>query len=576
MQRRTKLIAVVSLSLLQTLGCRGSNSEHLCVIAAGAEKKERADAQTKEPTMTFTAEKRYLNLPVKNRAPMRRMRVLDGGIVLREFDIELADAIPDFWVFLDLAPLTGKSLTLWVDQLPKNSDALGQIVQSDEIPGAENLYRERYRPQFHFSPRRGWNNDPNGLVFYKGEYHLCFQHNPYGWNWGNMHWGHAVSTDLMHWTELPIAIYPKAYGDWAFSGSAVVDHDNTAGFQRGEEKTIVAAYTSTGRGEVIAYSLDRGRTFTEYEGNPVVKHQGRDPKVIWYAPGGHWVMAVYNEQGDSKGISFYTSPNLKDWMFQSRIDGYYECPELFELPVDGNPENTRWVVYAADGDYALGAFDGKVFSAESPKMRFNYGNCFYASQTFSNIPEADGRRIQIAWGTIGHRDMPFNQRMNFPVSLTLHTTDEGIRLFAQPVREIERLHTTKHLLEQRVLSESENPLRDISGELFDIRAECLVADADALTFTIRGVEVTYSAKDRELACLDKRAPLAPDAGKIRLQFLVDRTSIEIFANDGCVYMPMGIVLDDMNRSLAIHARGGAAQIASLEINELRSAWVAHE
>ena len=159
------------------------------------------------------------------------------------------------------------------------------------------MYQEKYRPQFHFSPRIGWNNDPNGLVFYKGEWHLYFQHNPYGWNWGNMHWGHAVSTDLVHWTQLPIAIYPFKYGDWVFSGGAVVDEDNTAGFKSGAEEVIVASYTSTGRGEAIAYSNDRGRTFTDYAGNPVVKHQGRDPKIIWYGPGKHWVMAVYDEEG---------------------------------------------------------------------------------------------------------------------------------------------------------------------------------------------------------------------------------------------------------------------------------------
>ena len=153
----------------------------------------------------------------------------------------------------------------------QDSGDLRAVVSSDTIQGAEDLYREKHRPQFHFSSRRGWNNDSNGLVFYQGEYHLYYQHNPYGWNWGNMHWGHAVSTDLVHWQELPIALYPRQFGDWCFSGSAVVDADNTGGFKAGEQDVIVAAYTSTGRGECIAYSNDQGRTFTDYPGNPVVK-----------------------------------------------------------------------------------------------------------------------------------------------------------------------------------------------------------------------------------------------------------------------------------------------------------------
>lgn len=569
MIRAPLIIAGTLLSLITLFPASAIHPFQFTSCFAASEKPE---SHTKELIMNFRAEKRYLNLPVKTGAAMRRMRVLEGENILREFDIELSGDAPDFYAFLDLAPFQGKSLTLWTDAPPTDGDVLKRITQSDEILGMENLYQERYRPQFHFSPRRGWNNDPNGLVYYDGEYHLYFQHNPYGWNWGNMHWGHAVSKDLLHWTELPIAIYPKAHGDWAFSGSAIVDHDNTAGFQRDGEKVIVAAYTSTGRGEVIAYSLDRGRTFTEYEGNPVVKHQGRDPKIIWYAPGKHWVMAVYSEQGDSKGISFYTSGDLKAWEFQSRIEEYFECPEIFELPVDGAPGNTRWVVYAANGEYNIGAFDGKSFQPETPKIPFNFGNCFYASQTFSDIPEADGRRIQIAWGTIGHRDMPFNQMMNFPVSLTLRATDEGIRLFAEPVREIAALHTKQHLLEPCPLNDTDNPLKDIAGELFDIRAELALGDAEALVFTIRGVEVRYDVKEKALTCLDKRAPLAAEDNVIRLQFLVDRTSIEIFANNGRIYMPMGIVLDDSNKALALHAHGGAAQLIAMEVNALRAAW----
>jgi fructan beta-fructosidase len=522
---------------------------------------------------TMVIEKRYLHFPVKNGARKQRMKVTVGQRLVDEFDIELAPAEPDFWVFLHVEPYKGKKAVIHVDRLPTDFQGLAAIKQADQVPGADQLYQEKYRPQFHFSSRRGWNNDPNGLVYYDGEYHLYYQHNPYGWRWGNMHWGHAVSPDLVHWKELPVAIYPHRYGDWVFSGSAVVDEKNTAGWQTGDEKVIVAAYTSTGRGEAMAYSNDRGRTFTDYEGNPVVKHRGRDPKVIWYEPGGHWSMAVYDERGGSRGIAFYTSPDLKEWSYHSRIDGYYECPEIFELPVDGDKGNTRWVVYGADGDYAIGRFDGKTFTTESGKHKLNYGNCFYASQTYNNIPPSDGRRVQIAWGRVGHKSMPFNQMMDFPVELTLRTTEEGIRMFAEPVREIELLHRKKHAWQDLTVTEGgENPLDGISGDLFHIKAEFQVGEADEFGLNIRGVPVSYAVKPQRLSCKGRRVTLAPEDGRIRLEVLVDRTSIEIYGNDGRRYMPIGVIPPDDNRSLAIFSKGGATQLTSLEVYELRSAW----
>jgi len=551
--------------------------------------------------MELKLEKNYLNFPVKNEAPKRRTKLMIDDKTVREFEIELAEDEPDFWVFLDVRMFSGRNATLAVDELDKKSKAFALICQDDTIKGSENLYQEKYRPQFHFSSRRGWNNDPNGLVYYKGEYHLFYQHNPYGWKWGNMHWGHAVSRNLVHWEELPIALYPYQFGDWCFSGSAVVDTNNTAGFKTGGEDALVAVYTSTGRGEAIAYSNDCGRTFTDYEGNPVVKHRGRDPKVIWYEPGNHWVMAVYDELDDSRGIAFYTSADLKHWERESRIDGYYECPEIFELPVDGNMNNKKWVVYAADGSYAIGSFDGKTFAAESGKHRFNYGNCFYASQTFNNIPpqglrplnpkrREDGRRIQIAWGRIGHPDMPFNQMMNFPVELTLRNTAEGIRMFAEPVEEIKQLHDKQHAWEDTTLKEGENLLEGIAGELFDIHAEFGFENATELGFVIRGIPVTYNAQKQQLTCKESQAPLKPrngqspipvaevakllgkGDGKIRLRILVDRTSIEIFGNDGGIYMPIGVIPPDENKSLAVFSKGGGVKINALKVYELRSAW----
>jgi len=527
---------------------------------------------TAETVKELTLESKYLNLPVKNGAAKRRMSLGVDGRIVREFEIELAESEPDFWVFLDVSTFRGKKATLRVASLTGNSAALQALVQSDTIKGAEGLYQEKHRPQFHFSSRRGWNNDSNGLVFYKGEYHLYYQHNPYGWNWGNMHWGHAVSTDLVHWKELPIALYPQKFGDWCFSGSAVVDGDNTGGFKTGAEDVIVAAYTSTGRSECIAYSNDRGRTFTDYPGNPIVTHKGRDPKVIWYTPGRYWVMAVYDEQDKSRGISFYTSRNLKDWQFRSRIDGFYECPEIFELPVDGNQDNKRWVVHAADGNYMIGHFDGETFRPESPKQPWNYGDCFYASQTFNNLPPEDGRRIQIAWGRIATPGMPFNQCMLFPCEVTLRTTEDGIRMFAEPAREIERLHQQAYRWTEEALTPEGNLPAQVTGDLFHIRGRFEIGASGGLDLVIRGVPVAYDAQKQELSCKGKMAPLRPIEGTIQLEVLVDRTSIEIFGNRGRVYMPIGVIPADNDRSLQLHAKGGSARIRSLEVYRLRSAW----
>jgi fructan beta-fructosidase len=519
---------------------------------------------------TITATKRYLHLPVKHGAAKRRMTLLVDGHPWREFDIELAEGEPGFSVFVDLQSIKGKKLTIQVDRLLSRSGVLKSLRQADEIPDAGILYKEKHRPQFHFTSRRGWLNDPNGLVYSKGEYHLFYQHNPYGWDWGNMHWGHAVSKDLVHWQELPIALYPKRYDDWAFSGSALVDRANTSGLKKGDGDLLIAAFTSTGRGECIAYSNDRGRTWTDLPENPVVKHSGRDPKVIWHAPSKRWVMAVYDEHAGKRWIAFHTSADLKKWQFASRIEGFYECPDLFEAAIDGQKENTKWVLYAADGQYILGDFDGKTFKKESGKHVLWHGN-FYAAQTFSDVP--DGRRIQIGWGVgITFPGMPFNQQMTVPCELTLRTTTEGPRLFAFPVKELDSLHERKHSFAELTLKPKDNPLVKISGELFDIRATFAVGKAKAFGFTIRGTEVVYDVEKQTLSCKGRTAPLKPVKGKIRLRLLVDRGSIEIFGNDGAMAMSIGLIPPDKDRSLSAFSRGGNTSVPALEVIELRSAW----
>ena len=548
------------------------------LAATGAQKDGVMTSKTRE----FLLQRKYLNFPVKNGAKKCLIRLVINDKDVREFEIELAPDEPDFWVFLDIRDFEGKRATLRVDRYePAKSKGFDSIYQADTYIGEENVYREKLRPQLHFTSRRGWNNDSNGMVYYNGEYHLFYQHNPYGWNWGNMTWGHAVSTDIIHWTELGDAIHPDRLGT-IFSGSAVVDVNNTAGFQTGDEKVIVCIYTSAGGTnpmskdqpftQSIAYSNDRGRTWKVYEDNPVVGHingSNRDPKVIWHELTGQWVMALYL---DDRTMGFLTSKDLKSWELQSKIKCFHECPELFTLPVDGDENNKKWILYGASGEYLIGSFDGTHFKSQTDAVRFHYGNCFYASQTFSNIPVNDGRRIQIAWGRIAMPQMPFNQMMLFPVTLTLRTTEEGPRMFARPVREIEKLHKKQWRWKNKTLKPGENLLSDVSGELFHIRAELQVGDIREIGFIVRDIPVVYNVRKQELSCQKKTAPLQPVDGKISIELLVDRTSIEIFGNDGRVYMPIGVILADNSKSLEIFTKGGNAEVKSLEVYELHLAW----
>jgi fructan beta-fructosidase len=533
-------------------------------------------------TREFLLEKKYLNFPVKNGVEKRLVSLVVDDQVVREFEIELAPGEPNFWVFLEIGEFKGKKALLRIDTYdPAKNKGFDSIYQADTYIGEEDVYREKLRPQFHFTSRRGWNNDSNGMVYYDGEYHLFYQHNPYGWRWGNMTWGHAISKDMIHWTELGDAIHPDRLGT-IFSGSAVVDVNNTSGFQTGDEKVIVCIYTSAGgtnpmsKGQPftqsIAYSNDCGRTWTVYEGNPVLNHingGNRDPKVIWHQPTNQWVMALYL---DDHTMGFFTSKDLKSWEFQSKLKCFHECPELFELPVDGNANNKKWILYGGSGEYLIGSFDGRQFEAEAGPIPFHYGNCFYASQTFNNIPPEDGRRIQIAWGRITMPRMPFNQMMLFPVTLTLWTMDDGPRMFAEPIHEIKRLHKRRWQWTNRILKPQSNLLSDLSGELFHIRAEFQIDDASENGFIIRGVPVVYNIQKQELSCCEKNAPLKAVDGKIHLELLVDRTSIEIFGDDGKIYMPIGVVLADNAKSLEIFTKGGDTEVESLEVYELDSAW----
>jgi len=531
---------------------------------------------------TFSLQKKYLNFPVKTGAANRLVRLFIDQQCVREFQIEIAPEDPDFWVFLDVSEFAGKQGTLQIDRYDCAwKTGFDAVTHADTFPGQDTLYREALRPQFHFSSRRGWLNDTNGMVYYQGRYHLFYQHNPYGWNWGNMTWGHAVSTDMVHWQEWPDALHPDVMGT-IYSGSAVVDQNNTAGLQTGSEKTLVAFYTSAGGNnplsqgkpftQSMAYSNDGGKTWTKYVHNPVIdkiRDGSRDPRVFWHEPTGKWVMILWI---DGSTLSIFNSSDLKTWHKQSDVEGFFECPELFELPVDGDRANSKWVVYGASGDYKIGRFDGTQFVPDTGLLKFEYGNCFYASQTFNDMPPGDGRRVQMGWARINMPDMPFNQMILFPVTLTLRTTPDGIRMFTEPIREIQNLHQQHWQKENLTVKPGDNPLADIKGELFHIIAEFKPQDAQSCSLVIRDTPIVYNAAKQQLTCLDKSAPLAPVDGKIRLEVLVDRMSIEIFANNGRIYMPLGINLTRCSDSLQFRADQSDILVERLDVYQLKSIW----
>ena len=530
-------------------------------------------------TRTVKADKRFLHLPVNRESPIRRVQVkTEGGEVVRDFDIRLGDGPADFATFLDLEPFRGRTLTISAN-LPATSKALGGITLSDQLPGARDLYGEADRPRFHFTSRRGWLNDPNGLVWNKGEYHLFYQHNPYGWDWGNMHWGHARSRDLIHWEELPIALYPHKYGDWAFSGSAVVDAKNTSGFGSVDRPAMVAAYTSTGRGECIVWSVDGGRTWAEFAGNPVVKHNGRDPRLFWHEPTRRWIMAVYEEgDGKTRAIAFHSSPDLKAWTRESQIDGFYECPDLFELPVKGsNPPRSLWVLSAADGQYRLGQFDGHRFTPETPKLTLWHGD-FYAAQTFSDTP--DGRRIQIGWSRgIDFPGMPFNQQMTVPCELTLRATAEGPRLCAEPVAEFTRLHISSRTWTRPSAGRDEDDLGSVFPRIeaavgVDLTLTSRGEAMGGWTATLYGSKVSYDPAKQALNVDGLEVPLQAESDQISVRIVADRRSLEVFGNNGRVAASRRVKREPGAPALEITTSGASDRGRSLRIEDhtLRPAW----
>lgn len=499
----------------------------LCVIATFV---ALCFAQAAELSMKVKC--RYLNLPVSHEVERYRLTFKAKGVDDLSVDVRLS-ANPEYWVFKDISAYEGKTLTITFDG---PEDALMQVYQADTIRDVASIYRERNRPQFHFSTRRGWINDPNGCIWHNGQYHLYYQHNPFEREWGNMTWGHATSPDLLHWTEQPPVLFPDTLGTM-FSGSAVFDKDNTSGFGTKKNPPLVYAYTadrSEKEVQCIAYSLDGGMTLHKYEGNPVIDSHDkwqtrdtRDPRVFWYEPGGHWVL-VLNERN---GHSIYTSDNLKDWTYRSHVNGFWECPDLFPLPVDGNTKDVRWVMYGASNTYMIGRFDGKVFTPESGKHRFSSG-AIYAAQTFNNVP--DGRRIQIGWANIDHRGMPFRGQMLLPTELTLRSTKDGVRLVSKPIAEVASLLSPLCSSKDALSSQEANKVLNsyLKQDGLHLRATLNLTYATSAGLKFDGQTLVDYDLNRNTLNGQFYSPQDPTSLSLTMDIYIDRTSIEVFIDDG--------------------------------------------
>lgn len=487
----------------------------------------------------------------------------------------------------------------------------GKYISDDELKyvsgvkalkdGKPEYYHEKYRPQFHFSAKKNWLNDPNGLVYYDGVYHLFFQYLPPNRPGAYKDWGHAISKDLVHWEQINHHITPHKVWSGCWSGSAVVDSNNTAGLQTGKDKTIVAFITSGGNPsaglgplctQTMAYSNDGGKTFTYYDQNPVINNinrENRDPKVVWDEDSKQWIMSLFMDKDYDFGI--FASTDLKKWKQLSTfsLEGVRECPGFEPLVVDGDKSKKKWVFFGANGDYVIGAFDGKRFNPETKVLRGDYGLNFYAPQTWSNTP--DGRCVMVAWmPTERYPGMPFTQQMNFPTELTLQTTPEGVKAFRLPVKEIQNLYSAHYKGGTEIL-------KKLDGDTYEMNFEVDVKNKSTFTFMLRNVKLTYDAITNMLSCggdpvrggmtpdswisRDKaeinesnnmgRAPLNPIKGKIKLKILLDRNTIEVFANNGAVVLSSCYMPKDEKPVYSFSGIEGA-KLQSVDVYSLKSAW----
>lgn len=521
------------------------------------------------------SESKYLLLPVQENAPEGKVNiVVNNELQLgQNINVRLAREKVDYYVPLDLSAYQGKTISIDVTGMPSSSLCWKEIKLSDTFDSSN---RETYRPVYHHTPMYGWMNDPNGMFYKDGVYHLYFQYNPYGSMWGNMTWGHSTSTDLTHWTYEGTAIVPDAWGA-IFSGSCVVDKDNTAGFGKG---AVVAFYTSaksTPWGDIqsqsMAYSLDNGKTFIKYEHNPILtstERDFRDPKVFWYAPGKHWVMMLAVGQE----MQIYSSGNLKVWKKESSFGamqgahgGVWECPDLVELPIEGTKEK-KWVLICnlnpggpfggSAAQYFVGSFDGKKFVNESPTQTkwLDWGKDNYATVTWSNAPA--GRCIALGWMSNWQyaNNVPTTQYRSANTiarDLTLYRVGGELYLKSKPSPEIKKARAEEKKIptfEVKGNYEVASLLADNKGA-YEIEMAIENKGTSKIDFSLmneKGEKVAmYYDVVRKQFVMDRSASgivgfsrdfpavtVAPvrNTDQIHLRLFIDRSSVEAFGEEG--------------------------------------------
>jgi sucrose-6-phosphate hydrolase SacC (GH32 family) len=458
---------------------------------------------------------------------------------------------------------------------------------SHEEAAANQHYQQRYRPQFHYTPIQGFVGDATGLIYSDGLYHL-FSMSDQWERRKNRHkrWGYATSPDLLHWTEQPSILDP-VLDHKPGSGSGIVDADNVLGLAQPPAKTLAVFYTDYQSGSCIIYSIDGGRTWTRHPRNPVLPRVGaqdRDPTVFWYAPAGEWRMVRHSQPFDGAtgktGFAFFASTDLLNWKYLSEIGGFNECPDIFELPVDGNSADRKWVLMDAGYNYRLGNFDGTRFVPESEKLKVDAAasRYLYAPQTWKRSRAGDLPPWQMGFMAYPKNpdEMPvrltWHNQMAFPVELSLKKFPAGIRLCREPIAAIQKLYTDSRSWDAFTLKPGDNPLADLQGDQLDIEAGVDLADATAINLNIRDQVVHYSVPDAELALAGTKAAVSLAGKHLRLRLLVDRSSLEVFANDGQVSISRVFFFDPAQKQFSLTSAGGDVRVTSLVIHHVGSIW----
>lgn len=562
---------------------------------------------------------RYLILPVEEAIPDAKIEVLVNGQAVRTIYVRLAQQRVDYTVPFDLAPYTSQGEVVFnvmeaadgfhADPKKDNPHICWREIALSDKFCTDNV--ERFRPAFHHTPLYGWMNDPNGMFYKDGLWHLYFQHNPYGSKWQNLSWGHSVSRDLVHWEQHPTAIEPDGLG-LIFSGSAVVDENNTAGFGKDE---IVAIYTSAAASQVqsLAHSSDDGETFDVYSGNPIITTRGeaRDPNMFWHEETGRWILVLAHALDHE--MLFYSSSDLKNWTFESAFGrgygcqkGVWECPDLFQLPVRNSNEK-KWVLLCninpggpfggSATQYFIGEFDGHKFIcddyADETKW-LDYGKDYYAAVTWSNAP--DRRRTVLAWMSNWEyaADVPtmqFRSANTLPRELDLFRAPDG-HLYAgvKPSPEVETLRGEKRSSGAVALSPKaatfelpEDGICEINIDLNLMKSQTLNIELSndrgegvTMLYDLHGTRrqfVMHRQHSGDTSFSDKFpattiAPIHNRTGKTSLRLFVDRCSIEAFDGDGRFAMTNLVFPSAPYTRLAISAVNGSAHLDKLEIYSL--------